>query len=144
MAVVIVTVTPNPAYDVTYELACLVVGQVHRVKQIRQQIGGKGINVARVLDALGESRVAIALADRAFADAARAEGLDVDVVEGVQSVRRTLVLHGADDTTTSLWEPGHPASTSAGDQLKQRVFERFADATGLVVSGSLPPGITPD
>ena len=108
----IITVTPNPAYDVTYEMAELVVGDVHRVSEVRQRVGGKGLNVARILAALGESTVAMALADKAFAAEARTEGLDVDEVE-VAGVRRTLVLHTADGTTTSLLEPGHPVSTAA-------------------------------
>jgi len=140
---VIITVTPNPAYDVTYELAELVVGDVHRVTEVRQRVGGKGLNVARILAALGESTVAMALADKAFAAEARTEGLDVDEVE-VAGVRRTLVLHTADGTTTSLLEPGHPVSTAASEQLQHRVTARLAGATGLVVSGSLPPGVTAD
>ncbi|MEP6667019.1 MAG: hexose kinase [Nocardioidaceae bacterium] len=139
----IITVTPNPAYDVTYEVARLVVGEVHRVAHVHQRVGGKGINVARVLDAVGEKVVAIALADRAFVDEGRAEGFDIEMVDGLPSVRRTLVLHDA-DSTTSLWEPGHPASASAGDQLKRQVSARLAGAAGLVVSGSLPPGIAGD
>lgn len=49
----IVAVTPKPAYDVTYELAALVVGGVHRVTEVRQRVRGRGINVARVLDTFG-------------------------------------------------------------------------------------------
>ncbi len=140
----IVTVTPNPAYDVTYELAELVVGGVHRVTEVRQRVGGKGVNVARVLTMLGESTVAIVLADKAFTDEALSEGLNLEAVEGTGAVRRTLVLHGADGTTTSLWEPGHPVSIAAGNQLQDRVTARLAGATGLVVSGSLPPGFDAD
>ena len=138
----IVTVTPNPAYDVTYELSELVVGDVHRVTEVRQRVGGKGVNVARVLGALDESAVAIVLADKAFVDAARAEGLDVEGVEELSGVRRTLVLHAVDGTTTSLWEPGRPVSMAASEQLQRRVAARLGAASGLVVAGSLPPGIT--
>ncbi len=140
----IITVTPNPAYDVTYELASLVVGDVHRVSRVHRRVGGKGINVARVLDTFGVSTLALVLADKAFADEARAEGLNIDAVEGLPGVRSTLVLQAADGTTTSLWEPGQPASPSAGEDLAKQVATRLADATGLVISGSLPPGVAAD
>lgn len=145
MAVVIITVTPNPAYDVTYELPGLVVGEVHRVTKVHQRTGGKGINATRVLVTFGESTAALALGDKAFADAAHAEGLNLlEVVEELAGVRRTLVVHSADGTTTSLWEPGYPASASAGARLEQRVTARLAEATGLLVCGSVPPGVTAD
>jgi 1-phosphofructokinase/tagatose 6-phosphate kinase len=144
VVVVTVTITANPAYDVTYEMSDLVVGGVHRVREVHQQVGGKGINVARVLQGLGESTVAVVLGDKAFGEEARAQGLDLDLVEGLPAVRRTVVLHIADGTTTSLWEPGEPATRSAVDQLRARVSARMPETTGLVVSGSLPPGVCDD
>lgn len=58
----ILTVTPNTALDVTYTVDSLVPDQVHRVSAVRQRAGGKGINVARVLYALGADTRAVALA----------------------------------------------------------------------------------
>jgi tagatose 6-phosphate kinase len=45
----IVTVTPNLALDVTYELPELRPGHDHRVRAVHSRAGGKGVNVARVL-----------------------------------------------------------------------------------------------
>jgi tagatose 6-phosphate kinase len=42
------TVTLNLALDVTYSVDELLVGGSHRVTEIRQRAGGKGVNVARV------------------------------------------------------------------------------------------------
>ncbi|MEJ7755888.1 MAG: hypothetical protein WKF83_05705 [Nocardioidaceae bacterium] len=53
-----------------------------------------------------------------------------------------LVLQRTRTHDDSLWEPGHPATRSAGDQLQAAgARARMPDATGLVVSGSLPPGM---
>src|SRR5699024_9918565 len=49
----IVTLTPNPAVDVTYTVPRLSPGEVHRVQQVVESAGGKGVNVARVLAQLG-------------------------------------------------------------------------------------------
>lgn len=47
------TVTPNPAVDTTYNVGRLRYGQTHRVQQVQVRPGGKGLNVARVLEQLG-------------------------------------------------------------------------------------------
>jgi 1-phosphofructokinase family hexose kinase len=54
----ILTVTVNPAIDKTYYVDELVPGQPVRVSQVLQMPGGKGINVLRVLRALGVSATA--------------------------------------------------------------------------------------
>lgn len=45
----IVTLTPNPALDLTYHLERLEVGAAQRVPPAQVRAGGKGVNVARVL-----------------------------------------------------------------------------------------------
>ncbi len=137
----IVTVTLNPAYDVTYSVPTLAPGEVHRVGAVHQRVGGKGVNVARVLVCLGARAVAMCLADKDFAAAARDEGVEVECVEGLAQVRRTLVVQGDDGVTTSLWEPGHAADPGPVAALAEQVRRRLASTAGLVVSGSLAPGV---
>lgn len=141
----ILTVTTNPAYDVTYLVDKLERGRVHRVQSVRERPGGKGINVARVLRQLGEQPVALGFADRAFAAAVRTSGLDADLVLALPSVRRTLVVaESGGGETTSLWEPGPVAPVEAAAELLRRVSARIGSAAGVVVSGSLPRGTAPD
>ena len=75
----ILTVTCNPAVDVTYDVDRLVPGAVHRVSRVRQRLGGKGVNVARVLHQLGEPVHALGLGDAGFARAAHRERRARDV-----------------------------------------------------------------
>lgn len=49
----VITVTLNPAMDKTLYIDRFVTGQVNRVSKMRTDIGGKGINVARVLKNFG-------------------------------------------------------------------------------------------
>ena len=75
----IVTVTPNPAVDVTYGLDALRPGQVHRVRTVTTRAGGKGVNVARVLARLGSPCAAVGLGSGPDADAVVAE---LDAIAG--------------------------------------------------------------
>jgi tagatose 6-phosphate kinase len=50
---VILTVTLNAALDVTYKIRALRPGATHRISEVSERPGGKGLNVARVLAALG-------------------------------------------------------------------------------------------
>ncbi|WP_293784680.1 hexose kinase [uncultured Aeromicrobium sp.] len=137
----ILTVTCNPALDISYELPSLTPGAVHRVARVKEVAGGKGVNVARVLHQLGRSTRLTGLATGSFNEDLRFDGLDARFVEVLPSVRRTLVIVEESGATTSLWEPGPQAPALAADALEQRVNEQLADATGLVVSGSLPRGV---
>lgn len=49
----ILTVTLNTALDITYRVPALRPHSSHRVTEVTERPGGKGLNVARVLAALG-------------------------------------------------------------------------------------------
>ena len=136
---VIVTVTCNPALDVTYDVDRLSPGEVHRVRAVHERPGGKGVNVARVLTQLGVPTIATGLDDGTFGALVAASGVPAGFVAGLDRVRRTLVITG--ETTTSLWEPGGPVVPGAADALVEVVVALLDGAGALVVSGSLPPGL---
>jgi tagatose 6-phosphate kinase len=136
---VIVTVTCNPALDVTYDVERLSPGEVHRVRAVHERPGGKGVNVARVLTQLGVAALATGLDDGAFGALVTASGVPGEFVAGLDRVRRTLVISA--ERTTSLWEPGAPVAPGAADALLDRVTGLLERAAALVVSGSLPPGL---
>ncbi|UPK76267.1 hexose kinase [Nocardioidaceae bacterium SCSIO 66511] len=135
------TVTPNPAYDVTYVVPGVELGKVHRVAEVQERAGGKGINVARVLGQFGEDVHALGFGDAGFAAALDADGISNELIDALPRVRRTLVVHGAE--TTAFWERGHELEPGADDALAEQVEAALVDARGLVVSGSLPGGADP-
>jgi tagatose 6-phosphate kinase len=150
----IITVTPNPAWDVTYAVPELVPGNVHRVTDVHRRLGGKGVNAARVLAATGHAAVAVlpgpgglASADRLLSTAGFAGEalLTWDVVPGLPAIRQTLVVHGGDGVTTSLWEPGIAPAPDMEETLAGRVRALLDSETaaGIVIAGSLPPGLDP-
>ncbi|VVJ15967.1 1-phosphofructokinase (EC [Amycolatopsis camponoti] len=143
----IVTVTPNAALDVTYTVDSLVPDAVHRARDVRRRAGGKGVNVARVLHALGADVRAVVTAGGAtgaeFAADLGAAGLPADLVPIDGETRRTTtVLSAVDGSVTLLNEPGPELSAAEWALLAERVRRREPEV--LVCSGSLPPGAPPD
>jgi hypothetical protein len=69
----ILTITLNSALDVTYRLAAVRWHGANRVKEVRRRAGGKGINVARVLHALGRDAVVTGFAGGPTGEQVRAD-----------------------------------------------------------------------
>ncbi|WP_309230550.1 hexose kinase [Nocardia sp. SYP-A9097] len=136
--------TMNPAYDMTYRVEHFERGRAHRVRSVDQRLGGRGINVNRVLNQLGKYARATGFSDHSFAAAAELE-MPVDFVHALPWVRRTVVISESDDgTATALWEPGPRISEPhAVDQLRVRVAGMLSDMSGMVIAGSLPGGVDP-
>ncbi|MFC9250513.1 1-phosphofructokinase family hexose kinase [Amycolatopsis thailandensis] len=138
----IVTVTPNTALDVTYTVDDLRPGGVHRARDVRHRAGGKGVNVARVLRALGADVRAILTAGGATGATVEsdlaASGIPADVVPIGGETRRTTTVLADDGSVTLLNEPGPRLTESEWQTLAAAVRARKTDV--LVCSGSLPPG----
>lgn len=142
----ILTVTLNAALDVTYQVPDADWDGVNRVSSVHRRAGGKGVNVARVLAALGREVVVAGLAGGPTGEAIRADldaaGLPTALTPISGDSRTTLVIHSG--TTALFNEPG-PLVT--GDELDRFLagFERLAkDAEAVVISGSLPRGVPSD
>nr|BFE86289.1 hypothetical protein GCM10020093_088900 [Planobispora longispora] len=69
----ILTVTLNLALDVTYVADAVDWDGVNRVRTVHRRAGGKGVNVARVLAALGWDVLVTGLAGGVVGDAVRAD-----------------------------------------------------------------------
>jgi tagatose 6-phosphate kinase len=140
----ILTVTLNAALDVTYRLGEVHWDQVNRVEQVSTRAGGKGVNVARVLHALGVDSTVTGLVGGATGDAIRADlaaaGLNDQMVGIAGESRRTVVIvhpRGA----TVFNEPGAHVSASEWAAFVDRFGELLAGCAAVVLSGSVPPGI---
>lgn len=140
----ILTVTCNPALDTTYQVDGFIAGGVNRVRRVTVVPGGKGVNVSRILAQMGEPTTATGIADNYFGPHLHSHGVSVDFVEGLDLVRRTVVVHDHAGETTSLWEPGYPAGPGAQAALIDKVTSLLSCADALVVSGSLAPGLGHD
>jgi tagatose 6-phosphate kinase len=145
----IVTVTLNLALDVTYRVPAVELHAANRVTAVAHRAGGKGVNVARVLKALGHETLVCGLAGGATGTSVSADlaaaGLDVALTEIGGETRRTLaVVDEARGDATGYWEPGPRVDGAEWERLLATYDEVLAGADAVVLSGSLPPGLPAD
>ncbi len=144
----IVTVTPNPALDLTLEVERLAVGAVNITSASRFESGGKGANVARMIarhGTAGSAAAVVALpadgADSWIASFSREVELVVVRVAG--SLRANVAITAADGETTKVNMRGGPLSPADADALLAAVAAAAHGAAWVVVGGSLPIGMEP-
>ncbi|WP_127819395.1 hexose kinase, partial [Microbacterium sp. CPCC 204701] len=143
----IVTLTANPSLDRTMTLpAALRPGEVQAASSAREDAGGKGINVARVVSAGGvECAAVLPLAlDDPFESALRDGGLRTVRVPVRGRVRANLAITDPAGVTTKLNLPGAALSPDDAAALVDAVVAASEDARWLVLAGSLPPGVDDD
>lgn len=144
----ILTVTLNTALDVTYRVAALRPGATHRVTEVTERPGGKGLNVARVLAALGHEVAVTGFAGGITGRTLREQlaaspGAMTDALVTVEGpTRRTVaVVDAASGETTQFNEPGPAVTPAEWDALLSVYEELLASASAVALCGSLPPGV---
>jgi 1-phosphofructokinase len=145
---VIVTLTPNPSVDRTVEVDSFVRGAVLRATGTRVDAGGKGVNVSRALAAHGHATCAV-LPIGGFVGAQlegllRAELTDVVAVPVVEELRANVSVVEPDGTVTKLNEAGPRLTWPEVEALLETTLAVAAEASWVVLSGSLPPGCPDD
>ncbi|MBN9214436.1 MAG: 1-phosphofructokinase [Microbacterium sp. SCN 70-200] len=143
----IVTLTANPSLDRAVTLAePLRPGEVQTAQSVREDAGGKGINVTRVLLGSGQDSVAVLPldADDQFAVVLRAAGVPLRPVAAHGAARANLTIADPSGVTTKINLPGVTRSREDGDALIAAVAAAAAGARWLVLAGSLPPGLPDD
>jgi 1-phosphofructokinase family hexose kinase len=140
----IVVVTPNPAIDVTYRVDRQLVGETVRVQQVTRRAGGKGINVVRVLRALGVESIAVQPLGGAAGEWMQSEltsaGIVSVAVAAPDETRSTVAV--VDDLAhpTLYAEPGSPLDDRAWAGLVDAIGRHCEPGGFLVMAGSFPPG----
>lgn len=142
----IYTVTLNPAIDKTVVVENLCPGGVNRVKSVREDAGGKGINVSKCLKNLGETSVAAVILAGQTGD--RLESmlgeLEIPVLqvrtEG-QSRTNLKIIDPVKKENTDINEPGPVVSAELLERLKNKLSEKICPGDIVILSGSLPAGV---
>lgn len=142
----LITVTPNPAVDITYNLDRMGHGETNRVSAVYRRAGGKGINVARVAAKLGldvEVRGFVGGANgEAFTQLLHASGLQQSW-QRIDGETRSTVAIVDELGATLLNEPGPVVNADDWRQLTEGTVMRLRRGSLVVLSGSYPPGTTP-
>ncbi|HEY1833417.1 MAG TPA: 1-phosphofructokinase family hexose kinase [Solirubrobacteraceae bacterium] len=145
----IITVTLNAAIDKSLAVPQFRLGRRHRTVEQRTMAGGKGVNIARTLKALGQPVIATG-----FAGGSTGTHIVEQLTE--ESILNDFVrIREESRTNTSVLDPTTGAQTEInerGPSVTAREIELFRDkllylargAAIVVFAGSLPRGVDPD
>ncbi|MDP5291396.1 1-phosphofructokinase [Oceanimonas sp. CHS3-5] len=143
----VLTLTLNPALDLTVSLASLSPGQVNLADAGHLGAAGKGINVARVLAELGHAPRASGFlgANNEAPFCALFEGLGIhdDFVRLPGDTRINVKVSEDGGRVTDINLPGLRVSEGDWTRLQARLESLSDGFDVLVVAGSLPPGVSP-
>jgi 1-phosphofructokinase family hexose kinase len=144
----IYTVTLNPAVDRELVVDKITFDTVLRASEWRVDCGGKGFNVARMLQSLDTSSVALGFA------AGKAGGLLNEELQSLGIETGFVWVQGETRTNVTIVNADHshhikvnePGPTISGDdlaQLTQKMQGLARSGDSWVLAGSLPPGVPP-
>ncbi|MBQ2955052.1 MAG: 1-phosphofructokinase [Clostridia bacterium] len=145
----ITTVCLNPAIDRSISIAEFTYGGMNRVKSVRNDAGGKGVNVAVTLARLGLETQCISflhknggkeIENRLLTDGVKSAGVWLD-----GTLRTNIkLLDMSKNVVTEINESGAAVSESDLQKMNDMIARYAQESDFLVLSGSLPPGCPAD
>ncbi|TDX45304.1 1-phosphofructokinase [Orenia marismortui] len=142
----IITLTLNPAVDKTVKISKFTLGALNRIKAVRKDAGGKGINVSKVISELGGET-------KAFGFIGGSSGGFIK-----ESLSKLNIYHNftlvKDDTRTNLKiidinnkqetevnEPGPQITNIELCKLEKGLLDSIDQNDLIIMGGSLPQGL---
>ena len=142
----IVTLSLNPAIDVTLWVDEVSPGGENQVTAEKYEAGGKALNISRVLSMYGVENLAVVLAGSQnlprYEERLRAEGIRYSLVPVEGSTRENIVVVEQDRRTTTFLREGFTVPYEAVEELTERLSDLVGERTLVAVSGSLPTGFS--
>lgn len=145
----IFTVTLNPALDKTAQAPNFKLDAVTRITELRQDPGGKGINVSKVIKQLGGESVAWAVlggnTGRGIKASLEDMGISCRAFEVEGETRTNLkVVDPVDDTHTDINEPGPVVTDAMLDDMLAQLVAEISEGDIVVLAGSIARGASDD
>ena len=142
------TVTMNPALDKTATIEEFKAGEVNRITSLRQDPGGKGINVSKVAKKLGTASTAFAIlagsTGKKIASMVEDAGICLEAFKVEGETRTNLkVADPKLGTNTDINEPGPTIGKSDVQAFTESLEKRVEPGDVVVISGSIPRGVAP-
>jgi 1-phosphofructokinase family hexose kinase len=143
----IITVTLNAAIDKTLAVPNFQIGRRHRSTEQRTMPGGKGVNVARALKALGQPVIATGLAGgrtgTRIIEQLTEEAILCDFVRiRDESRTSTALIDPTSGVQSEINEPGPEVSEQEMDLFLDKLLYLAKAADMCVFAGSLPRGMS--
>lgn len=141
----IITVTFNPAIDKTAEVDVFHVGGLNRLKNVRMDAGGKGVNVSKTIHALGAKTLCTGFLAGASGDYIRTTlndmGIQNDFIWVDGATRTNLKVLDDQRELTELNEAGPDISDVEITKLMDKILSMCDQDTLVVLSGNVSPGV---
>lgn len=139
------TITLNPAVDRRYNIDSLDKNTVKRTEDYHASAGGKGLNVSRVLKALGEDVSAFGFLGGTTGDFIRKEVSKLDIGDKFTSIEGTtrtcLNIIDDDGNNIEVLEKGPTISRKDRDKFLKEFKNEIDNFEVITISGSLPKGL---
>jgi 6-phosphofructokinase 2 len=143
----VVTLTVNPAVDLSAQAASVQPGHKIRTFDERYDPGGGGINVARVVCELGGEALALfasgGVTGRFVEEMLTQEKVPWQAIAVKGASRISVTVHDQSNGQEYRFVPRGP-TLGASDCIEILETLRHVEADWVVASGSLPPGVPPD
>lgn len=144
----IMTVCLNPAIDKTYCTTQVNVGQVNRMRSVQNIAGGKGINVAKILNQFKIPTVALGVLGGYTGEFIEKTllkiGLQCAFTKIEADTRCNMNVIGDDGLVTELLEPGPQVSIWEKEDFLNTYQNLLPTVSCVVLSGSIAPGFPED
>ena len=145
----IITVTLNPALDITANVERVIAGKKLRCNEPRFDPGGGGVNVSRALAKLGERSIPFVALGGAIGDALKAllgdEGIEAICFDIPGASRQSIVID--EQTSGAQYRfvlPGPSWTPNLWHESLESIVSMVQPGDLVVGSGSLPPGVPDD
>src|SRR5437763_4865914 len=148
-AAMIITVTLNAAIDKSLAVPNFRLGRRHRTVEQRTMAGGKGVNIARTLKALGQPVIATGFAGGATGTHIVEQLTEESILNDFVRIREesrtnTSVLDPTTGEQTEINERGPAVSEREVELFRDKLLYLARGAAIVVFAGSLPRGVEPD
>jgi 1-phosphofructokinase len=144
----ILTVCPNPSIDCTVELNSLEIGRMNRIENKILTYSGKALNVAIGVSRLGGDALATGFMfskdEGQFLNTLQKEGVKNQFVQTEGRVRMNYKIIDKRAMMTEINDKGEHVPEEKQEELISIVGELAKNAAIVVMSGSLPQGVSDD
>ncbi len=138
----ILTVTANPLLDRYLSVDEIRTGRIHRGREVREWVGGKGVNASRAVLTLGGETLATGFLGGYTGDRIRAlldeENIPHDFIRIAAQTRQGLSIRHPDSGLTAFYDPPAPVREREFAAFEQRFGEWLDRAGFCIISGSMP------
>ncbi|WP_217543981.1 1-phosphofructokinase [Vibrio metschnikovii] len=147
MSMKVVTITLNPALDLTGSMEKMHVGSVSLVQQGSLHAAGKGVNVAKVLSDLGAQVTVTGFLGQdnqeMFCQLFAEIGANDQFIRLPGATRINVKLVEQSGQVSDINFPGIHVNEQDIQRFEQRLFQLADDHEYFIIAGSLPSGLSP-